>query len=285
MNNNPESSIIKGREQFDATVSNPVEATVMAHQEPQETSSAELPSAFNHLPTIFGKNNQRLAVFLDYDGTLSPIVPRPEDAVLDEELRGIIRRLARQCVVAIVSGRGLADVRERVGLEEIVYAGSHGFEIAGPDGLEEENLEAQAARPALDDAEARIMEKLKAVPGAQLERKKYSVAVHFRNVDEARIQEVDAIVNEMAQRHASLRRSGGKKVFELQPNVDWHKGRAVDWLLKTLGLDQADVLPLYLGDDLTDEDAFRALRRSGIGIIVRDEPRATAARCALESPA
>jgi trehalose-phosphatase len=228
---------------------------------------------------------QRFAVFLDYDGTLTPIVAHPEDAVLSKQMRGIVGRLAQSGPVFVISGRDLNDVRERVGLAEIIYAGSHGFDILGPDGLRQENPAAQPCLPALDEAEAVLRANTADIPGAQIERKKYSIAVHFRNADESRVPELEAMVDAIVQRHPDLRKRRGKKVLELQPHIDWHKGRAVSWLLQTLGLDPSEVLPIYIGDDLTDEDAFVALHERGVGIVVRDAPRPTAARYALENPA
>jgi len=137
--------------------------------------------------------------------------------------------------------------------------------------------------PALDKAEAALRQKTAAIPGAQIERKKYSIAIHFRNVPEDRVTEVEPLVDAVAAQHSNLRKGHGKKVFELQPDIEWHKGRAVLWLLQALKLDSPEVLPLYVGDDLTDEDAFKALRERGVGVVVRDEPRPTAARYALEN--
>ncbi len=264
-------------------VSDLAEVTVSDESAAASASTADLPSALERMDAFLTPRARRRAVFLDYDGTLTPIVARPEDAVLANEMRAIVRRLALACPVAVISGRDLADVRERVGLDGLIYAGSHGFDIAGPGGLRRANPEAQTCLPALDQAEAQLREQTDAIEGAQIERKKYSIAVHFRNVPEARVPEVEPVVDLVAARHPTLRKRRGKKVFELQPNLDWHKGRAVRWLLEVLGLDSPEVLPLYLGDDLTDEDAFVALRERGVGIVVRDEPRPTAARYALES--
>jgi len=248
-------------------------------------STADLPSALEHVGEILASRTQRVAVFLDYDGTLTPIVAHPEDAVLSRQMREIVRQLARVSPVAVISGRGLADVRDRVGLEEIIYAGSHGYEIVGPRGLHLENPEAQKCLPALERAEAELQPQVSAIPGAQIERKKYSIAIHFRNVSQEQVGAVERAVNTVAAQHSHLRKGHGKKVLELQPDLDWHKGRAVEWLLEVLGLNKGEALPLYLGDDLTDEDAFEVLRDRGVGIVVRDEPRPTAARYALENTA
>lgn len=243
--------------------------------------SPGLPSALERLDHIIplGREND-LAVFLDYDGTLTPIVEDPNEAVLDAAMRDIIQRLADCCRVAVISGRDLQDVRRRVALEHIFYAGSHGFEIAGPAGQHKENQEATALLPVLTDAERSLREQLSAVPGCKLERKRFSIAVHYRLVD--REEDVDTIenaVDEVLEVFTKLRKTSGKKLYELQPDIDWDKGRAVEWLLDNLNVAPAEVLPLYLGDDITDEDAFWVLRERGIGIRVGeqdDQQRTTA---------
>jgi trehalose 6-phosphate phosphatase len=221
------------------------------------------------------------AVFLDYDGTLTPIVERPEDALLPEATRATLERLAARHTVAVVSGRDLADVRAMVGLEGIAYAGSHGFDIVGPTGQRMQR--AAEALPVLDAAEAELASLPHAVPGARVERKRFAVAVHYRQVEESRVPEVAARVERVAAAHPQLRQTGGKKVFELRPAVPWDKGRALRFLLEALGLDRQDVIAVYLGDDETDEDAFREVAGRGLGIVVRGEGdnRPTAARYSL----
>jgi trehalose-phosphatase len=248
------------------------------------TDARELPSALERLDAIAPGHDRRLAVFLDYDGTLTPIVPRPEDAVLAPEVRETVAQLARLCTVAIISGRDLANVRALVGVEGLVYAGSHGFDIAGPRGSLASNSKGDDFLPVLEMAERELRDALDGVPGSQVERKKYSIAVHYRNVAEDRLAVLESAVDRALRQHPDLRDLPGKKVHDLQPRIEWDKGKALLHLLKTLGLDQPDVLPIYIGDDITDEDAFSALAERGIGIVVRDEPRTTAASLALENP-
>jgi trehalose-phosphatase len=269
----------------DVVVSDLSEVEVSEEPSADRRRAEELPSALERLEETVGRSGHKPAVFLDYDGTLTPIVARPELAVMSDEMRGIVRDLARCCPVAVISGRDLRDVRDKVGLEEIIYAGSHGFDIAGPGGLRMENEQAAGFVPALDAAERELLEQLGRVPGAQVERKRFSIAAHYRNVADERAGEVEEAVDAVLARHRGLRKGHGKKVFEIQPRIDWHKGRALLWLLRALGLDQGGVLPIYIGDDLTDEDAFKALRGRGLGIVVREEPRRTAAAQALENPA
>jgi trehalose-phosphatase len=242
-----------------------------------------LPSALEHLEEIAGAGDRELAIFLDYDGTLTPIVSRPNEAVLSDSARAILRTLATKMPVAILSGRELEDVRERVAVDGIIYAGSHGFDIAGPGGLRRQ--EAREFLPALDVAEKELREKLHGIAGALIERKCFSIAAHYRNVTESDLPKVERGVSEIAARHQKLRRVDGKKVYELLPDIDWDKGKALLWLSEKLSLERPNAYPIYIGDDRTDEDAFRALEQRGIGILVSEEPRSTAACYVLKNPA
>src|SRR5262252_3697675 len=240
-----------------------------------------IPSALENIQEI-GRRGDRLAVFLDYDGTLTPIVSHPEDASLSDSMRQTLRSLAARMPVAILSGRDLDDVRGRVLVDGIVYAGSHGFDIVGAGGLRREL--GAAFLSVLDAGEKELREELDEIPGAQLERKHFSVAAHYRNVNEHDAVRVATAVDAVAARHRELRRINGKKVYELLPDIDWNKGKAVLWLLETVELERGKVLPIYIGDDRTDEDAFRALEKRGVGILVSEHPQATAANFCLNNP-
>lgn len=241
------------------------------------------PSALEHVQEIAGGSG-RAAVFLDYDGTLTPIVSQPEDAWLSDSMRQTLRELAaRAPVVAILSGRDLDDVRRRVNIDSIVYAGSHGFDIAGPRGLRRQM--ATEFLPTLDLAEKELHAALDGISGARVERKRFSIAAHYRNVNENDLAKIEQAVGEVATRHRKLRRINGKKVYELLPDVAWDKGKAVLWLLETLGLERGNIRSIYIGDDRTDEDAFRALEQRGIGILVSEQSQPTAARYSLRDPA
>ena len=250
-----------------------------------ERSGREIPSALEQIAEIKRQLvGKRLAVFLDYDGTLTPIVERPELAVLADDMRSTLKDLARCCTVAIVSGRDLHDVENLVRVDGIFYAGSHGFRISGPGEWKHASTHGIEFVPTLDMAEKELRERIERIPGAIVERKYLSIAVHYRLVSSNDVKTVEAIVDGVLARHRTLRKSSGKKVFDLQPNIDWNKGKAVLWLLDALGLDPEHVVALYIGDDVTDEDAFRALADRGIGIVVMDRKRPSAARYALENP-
>ncbi|MBB3263571.1 trehalose 6-phosphate phosphatase [Azospirillum sp. OGB3] len=255
--------------------------------QPPPASTAGKPSAlvrFDAFAAMLGA--RRPAVFLDYDGTLTPIVERPDLAVLDDPVRAVIRRLAGLCPVAVVSGRDLEDVARHVGIGDLIYAGSHGFDIRGP-GLRTQIGEEYLGD--LDAAEAELLRRLDGVEGALVERKRFAIAIHTRRVAPDRKVSVGDAVRDVAGAFPALRVTGGKEIHELRPNVPWDKGKAVLSLLDTLGLAGQETLPLYLGDDETDEDAFRALagrgEGRGVGIRVMDPPAPSAAAWSLKDPA
>ena len=247
---------------------------------------SELPSAAEHAGTI----REQLAhaepvVFLDYDGVLTPIVSHPDLAVLSDRTRAVLAELAGVATVAVVSGRDVADVRSKVAVAGIYYAGSHGFDIIGPDGepvVDERLQHFQIYLEPLDAATASLEEQLAHVPGVQVERKRFAIAVHYRRVADSDYPKVEAAIAATAPEVPSLRVASGKKIFEFRPDFDWDKGRALNWLLDELDLDRYAVTPVYLGDDTTDEDAFRVVRKRGIGIVVGRDGEPSHARYALD---
>lgn len=230
---------------------------------------------------LFG---EPLVVFLDYDGTLTPIVEDHTKAFLSDDMRAAIATLAETCKVAIISGRDLKMLQELVKVSTVFLAGSHGFEIMGPDGSTDRLERGVEFLPKLDDVENRLRQELSDVAGHSVERKRFSIAVHYRQASEQDVPRIESVVDEMLVAcGGGLKKGHGKKVFRIQPDVDWHKGRAVLWLLDRLKRDQPDVVPVYVGDDITDEDAFRALAGNGLTIVVRDhESRRTAADYAVD---
>jgi len=249
-----------------------------------EKTPQSLPSALEQIGSIENRlRDRQLALFTDYDGTLTPIVQRPEAATLSQEMRSLLLQLSDQVIVAVISGRDLADVQNMVGIDKLYYAGSHGFDVAGGD-IQMQQQQAQASLPDLDEAEHQLREQLKPIAGAKVERKRFAIALHYREVASSDVERIQAIVDQVVHNHPQLRQSSGKKIFELQPDVAWDKGRAICWLLDKLDINTPDVLPLYLGDDTTDEDAFQALRDRGIGIRVGMPDEPTQANYYLQNP-
>ena len=231
---------------------------------------SQLPDALNSYGQLLGVVAGREPfVCLDYDGTLSEIVSDPDAATLVDGAAEVLEHLATLCPVAIVSGRDLADIRDRVGLPGIWYAGGHGFELIGPDGTYHQNDAAAAAIPALETAAAELRNDLEPIPGARMEHKRFAIAIHYRNVAAEHVAEVVAAAHRRGRQHG-LRVTNGRKVVELRPNVDWDKGDALHWISDRIP-QSGRAVPIYIGDDLTDEDAFDAIRYTGMGIVVRHD--------------
>ena len=195
------------------------------------------------------------------------------------------KALASQCPVAILSGRDLADIRTRVPIPGIWYAGSHGFELTEPDGTYHRNEAAAAAVGVLERAAAELSESLAEIPGVRVEHKRFAVAVHYREVAPEHIGEIVSATHKFGQQDG-LRVTNGRKIVELRPDIDWDKGTTLAWIRARID-PAGSMLPIYIGDDLTDEDAFDAVQFDGIGIVVRhdeDGDRKTTARFTLQSP-
>ncbi|KAF7834279.1 putative trehalose-phosphate phosphatase J [Senna tora] len=230
------------------------------------------PSALDMFGQIVeASKGKQIVVFLDYDGTLSPIVDDPDRAFMSLAMRKTVRKLARCFPTAIVSGRCRDKVYNFVRLAELYYAGSHGMDIKGPTKFSKYNKHSKAEAvlfqpaseflPMIEEVYQVLVEKTKSIPGAKVENNKFCASVHFRCVDE--------------------------KVFEIRPTIKWDKGKALEFLLESLGFGNcADVFPVYIGDDRTDEDAFKKLRDrgQGFGILVSKFPKDTNASYSLQEP-
>jgi trehalose-phosphatase len=241
--------------------------------------SPPLPSALERWAEIATRlRGAPFAVFLDFDGTLSPIVSRPQDAELPAVRREQLRRLAAVARVAIVTGRAMADIRARAGLPTLHYASDHGFQIAGPDVAFEVD---PGLREGIAEAASALGERLRDTAGVVLEPKRYSVAVHYRLADPRDVPRIEAVVDDVVASREGLRKGIGRAVFEVRPARPWHKGAAVEWLCERFGVSIA----VYVGDDRTDEDALKAVReRGGIGIVVGTPDWATAASYRVADP-
>lgn len=265
------------------------------------------PSAINSFEQ-FAKHarDKKIVVFLDYDGTLSPIVDDPDRAFMSNAMRSAVRNVAKYFPTAIISGRNRDKVYELVGLTELYYAGSHGMDIMGPvrgkahidhpnciestDQQGKDVILFQPAReflPMIDEVFRTLVEKTKHIKGAKVEDHKFCTSVHYRNVDEKNWPIIAQLVHDVLKDYPRLRLTHGRKVLEVRPVIDWHKGKAVEFLLESLGLsDSEDVLPIYIGDDRTDEDAFKVLRDGyrGYGILVSPVPKETKAFYSVKDP-
>ncbi|CAN6204296.1 unnamed protein product [Urochloa humidicola] len=261
---------------------------------------ARHPSALGKFEQIVAASEgKRIVMFLDYDGTLSPIVDDPDAAFMSETMRMAVRSVAKHFPTAIVSGRCRDKVFGFVKLAELYYAGSHGMDIKGPAKASSRHAKAKAKGgvlfqpaseflPMIEEVHERLIETTRCIPGAKVENNKFCVSVHFRCVDEKMWGELSEAVKGVLREYPKLRLTQGRMVFEVRPTIKWDKGKALEFLLESLGFaDCTNVLPVYIGDDRTDEDAFKVLRRrgQGVGILVSKHPKETSASYSLQEPA
>ena len=230
----------------------------------------------------------RLLLMMDYDGTLSPIVPDPAQAWLPAAVRANLRALADRSRIrlAIVSGRDLADLRRRIGVPEAIYAGCHGLEIVGPD-LAFSHPEAEAQQDSLRAIGLTLRQRAPAVAGMRVEAKRLGVAVHYRDVapDQRYLVDIE-LARAIRPAGNRLKIFHGSKVIEVLPQVGWNKGQCARWIRETLqGGERRPLLTLYAGDDWTDEHAFEALAGQAITVRVGTLVPATRARYRLEDVA
>ena len=222
-----------------------------------------------------------LLVLLDFDGTLAPIAPTPDEAALPSATRCSLARLAAspRCTVAVVSGRAIDDLRAKVGLAGVAYVGSHGLESADAPALPVYDPP-RPVRELLARLKERLGARLAAVPGSLLEEKKASLAVHYRRVDPSEVARVEeAVRGGVAELDSggALDVAPGKMVLEIRPRVEWNKGTAVERLIRAEERRRSGaVFPLYVGDDATDEDGFRALAGRGLSVLVGERPDSSA---------
>ncbi|CAI0546678.1 unnamed protein product [Linum tenue] len=240
---------------------------------------------------------KKIVVFLDYDGTLSPIVDDPNSAFMSDEMRAAVREVAKCFPTAIISGRSREKVKEFVQLSNVYYAGSHGMDIMAPPSntptvvMDKKGTEvlfqpAKSFLPAIQKILTELEEETAKIKGAMVEDNRFCVSVHFRHVkDEVKHHHLLVKKLSVQKQNSSLINSKAQ-VMEIRPTIEWDKGHAVEYFLETLGLSNSDVLPVYIGEDRTDEDAFKVIQRRGQGypIIVTSIPKDTKASYSLIDP-
>ena len=242
----------------------------------------------------------RVVLLLDYDGTLTPIVDRPDLASMPSETKEALVELRALTspepglVIGIISARSLEDVSARVGIDGLLYAGNHGLEIRGPN-LEFVHAEALKIKGSVDQVYLRLKEELAVHRGAIAEHKGLSLTVHYRLVDDEGIAAVKDTVDKTVRpelENGDLVVSPGKMALEIRPNIAWDKGTAISAIVAALGKEPPDSNPsvgvrlvMYFGDDLPDEAGFTAAQDTGgMGIFVGAAEQATSAHYRLDSP-
>lgn len=226
----------------------------------------------------------RVFFFLDFDGTLTPLVSLPSSAVCPPEVKVLLERLrdVPKVSLAIVSGRSLEDIRQRVGTAGIFYVGNHGLEIQETSGASRGQISPHQGEE-LATLLLILQESIGTIPGLLFEDKGPILAVHYRNVSPEWEDLVHSRLNEALRPWAGRWRiARGKKVWEIQPDMDFSKGRAVEEILAHTG---EDLLPIFIGDDQTDEDGFTVMKGRGIGIRVGGPEAPSEAEYYLADPA
>lgn len=208
-----------------------------------------------------------LLLGLDFDGTLVPIQENPSSVFLGNEIRSLIDDLSKMesVTVAIVSGRSLDDLIEKVGLGDLVYVGNHGLDIRGP-GLRKIDVKALQKQRVVEKAFGLCQALLGKFSGIFIEDKILSFAIHYRNLEPGRVQDLLFALKVIVSELGDLVIKTGKCLFEIFPSVETNKFTAFSWVASQTGND-SNVGKIYLGDDDTDEDVFSSLK-DGIGIRV-----------------
>jgi trehalose-phosphatase len=225
-----------------------------------------------------GIREKLVVVFLDYDGTLTPIADTPAKAILAQEIKELLRAISKTagCKLAIISGRALSDIKNIVGLKEIIYAGNHGLEIEGPK-IKFESQISPRLKTVIRNIYEEAINKLQKIKGVLIEDKGLTISIHYRLVDKRDMELFKKIFSEITDPfvvRSKIKVNSGKKVYEIRPPVEWNKGKVVLWLLarQQFMAGEQTVFAVYIGDDVTDEDAFKALKNKGLTIFV-GEPK------------
>ncbi|MBI3780365.1 MAG: trehalose-phosphatase [candidate division NC10 bacterium] len=223
------------------------------------------------------RKSRHTLLLLDFDGTLARIVPLPKQVALPPSTKSALRRLSRSSAVsvALISGRRLTELKRLVGLRNAIYIGNHGLEIMFK-GVRMPVVVPRSSHEALTRLRPRLAGFTADVPGARIEDKGISLSLHYRLVRGTSVARLKAAFRGEVSpfvRSGVLTVLNGKRVLEVRPGVNWTKGHAALWLLKRMR--RRSLLPIYIGDDRTDEDAFGMLK-AGITIRVGFHSRSKA---------
>jgi trehalose 6-phosphate phosphatase len=237
------------------------------------------------------RNASHILLLSDFDGTLTPIVDKPELAMLSVDMRKLLEDLARQPKIAlgVISGRALTNLKTMVGIKDILYVGNHGIEIEGPV-LNFEFPGAAQKIPLLKILKSALDRSLALIAGVFVENKGFGLSVHYRLADEQKTCEIENIVKKVvmeAVKAGLVVVISGKKVFEVRLKFNWSKGEAIKYLIKAFDKGSPDngLYPMYFGDDQTDEDGFKVVNtfEAGLSVLIGEETQQSAAHYFLKS--
>ncbi|MEA3560832.1 MAG: trehalose-phosphatase [Candidatus Omnitrophota bacterium] len=221
----------------------------------------------------------KILLLTDYDGTLTPIVNRPQAATLSKNTKKLLLSISgkKRFKVGILSGRSIGEVKRLVGLKKIIYSGNHGFEIEAGGRLFF-HQEAKKARPVLREIYCVLSRRFSNDRNVIIEDKKATISLHYRLVENAgsikRLKKIFKDITRPYVRDKKVCLTGGKKVLEVRPFSKVNKGWALKWIVNRFT--EKKTLVIYLGDDRTDEDAFKAVGKRGVSIFVGRKKRSRA---------
>lgn len=252
------------------------------------TEKRRCKNIFNDLDTIEQQLSKRkyTNLFLDFDGTIAPITPSPDKVRIPAETLGILEKMCeyQHVFVAIMTGRSFSDIKKIIPIKDIHFAANHGLEISG---MKRGEIVPNASRlvRTVKKISDDLNKVLLTVPGAWVENKSLTASVHYRIVPSSHIAELNRLVGEITLRYieeGTIKLTRGKKVIEIRPNIAWHKGKAVRWMQKNIAKKRAS--NIYIGDDETDEDAFKALNPAFTVKVAQDAKVETEAMYYVNNP-
>ncbi|MCP8312993.1 MAG: trehalose-phosphatase [archaeon] len=237
---------------------------------------------FDYWPEIKAlmKPYRRVFILTDYDGTLTPIVDYPDQAILNVNVRDLLRSFVKdkRFILAIITGRSLKEIIHLVKIQEAYYIGNHGLEIKGPSLIFMHPV-AEKLSPIILKICKDLEAKFESINGVIVEDKGMTASIHYRMAPKKMIGEIKKVVRNAIRSHEDFEIRHGKMVVEIRPKVSWDKGDAALWLVQKLGTDD---FPVYIGDDKTDEDAFKKINW-GLTVLVSNKRRSSNARYYLKS--
>lgn len=237
---------------------------------------------FDFWPEIEGliKPYRRMYILTDYDGTLTPIVDYPDQAILDANVKNLLKSLAkdRRFILGIITGRTLKEIVQLVDIDGVYYIGNHGMEIKGPS-LTFVHPIAEKLSPIISRICNDLRSKFEHIHGMIVEDKGMTASIHYRMAPKNTVKEIMKVAKDAVRLYEDFEIRYGKMVIEIRPEVYWDKGDATLWLVRKLG---EDGIPIYIGDDKTDEDVFRKINK-GLTILISKSRRHSDARYYLKS--
>ncbi len=231
------------------------------------------------------KSAKHIFLLTDFDGTLTRISASPDLVYLDDEMRKTLRFISKKphTTIGIISGRSLSDLKSLVKVEGIVYSGNHGFEVKVPNRRKFVHPKALTTKPIIERISKSLVKRLKGIEGVIIENKGLCLSLHYRLVKDSLVSKMRKIFAEEVSpyiRLGKIKVTYGKKILEVRPQVNWDKGKVIAQIIRDASparfSKDKEVLPIYLGDDRTDEDGFLALKDKGISVFVGRKKRSHA---------